>query len=118
MHEGAAMLEGAALLALYLAFALLHAAEPRRRPPSWPARAPAWDRRRRIAALACLASGVGLWAHAEDLAAALLVALAALTAFATAVVLLAPVAPRLMWGLAIACAPAAIALSLGGACRG
>jgi hypothetical protein len=118
MHEGAAMLEGAALLALYLAFALLHAAEPRRRPSSWPALAPAWDRRFRIAALACLACGTGLWARAEGLAAALLVALSALTAFATAVVLLAPVAPRLVWGLAVACVPAALALTLWGVCRG
>jgi hypothetical protein len=105
------MFEAAALAAIYLAFALLHAAAPSRHPAG---------RRRacRLAALACGAAGVGLWALAEGPTAALLVGLAALSVFATLIVLLAPVAPRLVWGAALACAPAALALGIAGACRG
>jgi hypothetical protein len=112
------MVELGALAAVFLAFALLHGAEAKRRPPGLARLAPAWKYALRVAALAVLAWGIGRWAGAEDATAAILVILTAFCAAATFFVLAASVFPRLAWGLALACAPALVLLSLLGGCHG
>ncbi len=100
------MLEAAALAWTFLAFALFHAGA---RGGAAVARA---------AAPLSLALGVAQWSRVEDTSAALLVVLGALCAAATLFVLLVPVFPRATWGAALACAPAALVLSLCGGCHG
>lgn len=106
------MFEAAALCSAHLAFALLHAADPQRRPRGLAGLVPGSAHLFRAAALAALAWSVVCWARAEDTTAALLVALAALCTSATLFVLLVRVFPRLMWAAALACAPAALLLPL------
>jgi hypothetical protein len=110
------MLEAASVLSAYLAFALLHAAEPRRLPRPSHRPPPGWAMR--LAAMAAYAAAVALWARAESVGAALLVALGSFTLCASLFVLLAPVAPRLVWGLAAACPVAIAALALCGGLLG
>jgi hypothetical protein len=109
------MLETASVLCFFLAFALLHGASPGRFPlqglkPSGRLRALL-----RAGALVAIAAGVTSWSRAENTTAALLVALTAFSVAATAFVLLAPLFPRTVWGLALAC-PVLVAalLALGG----
>jgi hypothetical protein len=107
------MLETAAVLASYLAFALLHGADARRlpRPPRRPP--PAWAMR--LGALAVGALAVSLWARSHGLTEALLVMLASLSLCAALFVLLAPVIPRVVWAVAASCPVAIAALAaLGG----
>jgi hypothetical protein len=95
------MLEAASVLSAYLAFALLHGADPRRlpRPPHRPP--PAWAMR--VAALAAYAAAITLWARADGLGSALLVGVATSTLCASVFVLMSPVVPRIVWGLAATC---------------
>jgi hypothetical protein len=113
------MLEAAAVAASFLAFAAFHAAEPRRRPARWRGAAPPWlATALRVAGAAVLASSVALWRSVEGATSALLVVAAALCAAATLFVLVAPVFPRLVWGLTVACAAATLVLSIAGGLRG
>ncbi|SRR5690606_444503 len=108
------MLEVASLLALYLAFALVHAAHPRRFPARrWhPTRA--WLGAMRAFAAASAISGVVLWAQVQGVVAALLVALAALCVIGALFVLLAPLSPRTLWSLALACPLLIVSFTLAG----
>lgn len=108
------MVETAALLSFYLAFALVHAADPRRSRVRGSRPAPGLSRALRLAAVIQAIAGVALWTRAEGLAAALLVGVSALSTAATVVVLLAPLAPRLVWSVALVCPPAIVALLLAG----
>lgn len=98
------MLELATLAANFLAFALLHGAEPWRRPERWRRLAPLWSRVSRWSALLLVLFSVALWARIEGLIAALLVVLTMFSAAATLFLLVVPVAPRLIWGTALVCA--------------
>jgi hypothetical protein len=97
------MREAAAVLCFFLAFALLHGSSANRMSR--------WRARRsgrlpgllRAGALAAIAVGVTSWTRAENVTAALLVALAAVSVAATAVILLMPLFPRTLWVLALAC---------------
>jgi hypothetical protein len=109
------MLEGATLTWAFLAFALLHGAEARRR-PSFLSRLPGGSLR--VAAVAALALSISTWTRVEGMAAAILVVLAALSLAATLFVLMAPLLPRVTWVLALASGPIAVALSLMGGHRG
>jgi hypothetical protein len=108
------MMEIAALLSFYLAFALVHGADPRR----FPARR--WQPTRgalfamRVAAAATTLAGVVLWARTGDMVEALLVALAALSVAATSFVLLAPLGPRALWSVVLAFPLLIVALALVG----
>lgn len=106
------MLEAAALCSSHLAFALLHAAEARRRPRRLAGLGPGWSGAFRAAALALITWSVACWARSEDWSAALLVVLAALCTSATLFVLLVRVFPRPVWGLSLLCAPAALLFSV------
>lgn len=115
------MVETASVLSAYLAFALLHGARPERLPFGVAARLRArreWRASARALAAAFFSLSVWLWSRAEAGAAAFLVPLAALLCAASAFVLLAPVWPRVVWGLAVLCPPAIAALSLLGARHG
>jgi len=109
------MLEAASVLSFFVAFALLHGAAPNRFPVkrSRPSRAvPALMR---AGALVATGGGLASWTRTENTTAALLAALAALSVMATHFVLLAPLFPRAMWGLALACPLLIVALlALGG----
>jgi len=113
------MRELAAALAGYLSFALLHAADPRRAPlplPAW--LRDGWPRAARLLAALALGLSIALWQRTQPAPAAALAAAVSLTVSATLIVLLASVAPRAIWGLAVA-APALIgALSLAGGLDG
>ncbi len=108
------MLEAAALLSLYLAFALLHAAASGRRAPGGPQPSIARRRAFQVAALAAGAAGVELWARADGPAAALLVALAALLGIRDADRAARAGGAAVVWSAALACAPAAPALAIAG----
>ncbi|WP_437293219.1 hypothetical protein [Sorangium sp. So ce426] len=115
------MVETASVLSAYLAFALLHGARPERLPLVIAARLRAWRAWRaaaRVLSVASFSLSVWLWSRAEAGAAAYLVPLAALLCAASLFVLLAPVWPRVVWGLAFLCPPAIAALSLLGARHG
>jgi hypothetical protein len=95
------MLEAAAVLLLFLSFALVHGAATGRFPVS------GWKPGKgsvallKVGALAAAAGGVACWSQVDNTTAALLVALSALSVAATLVVLLSPVFPRAMWALLI-----------------
>jgi hypothetical protein len=72
----------------------------------------------RVVGVLLLALSVTQWSDVEGLAAALLVVLAMFCGAATLFVLFAPLAPRIVWGLAIACAPAGLILSFLGVVHG
>jgi hypothetical protein len=112
------MLEAASLLCFYLAFALLHGAQPARFPlKTWqPSRR--WIGLMRLSALLAGAAGALLYDLRHGPSDALLIALPALCVMATAFVLLAPICPRLLWGLALACPPLVLVLSILGASDG
>ncbi|WP_437633789.1 hypothetical protein [Sorangium sp. So ce854] len=115
------MVEAASVLAAYLAFALLHAARPERIPFGVASRLRgrrAWGVGARVLAVASFSLSAALWSLAEAGPAALLVALTALLVAATLFVLLAPIWPRAVFGLAVLCPPAIAALSLLGARHG
>ncbi|WP_438040328.1 hypothetical protein [Sorangium sp. So ce128] len=115
------MVETASVLSAYLAFALLHGARPERLPFGVAARLRArreWRASARVLAAAFFSLSVWLWSRAEAGAAAFLVPFATLLCAASAFVLLAPVWPRAVWGLAFLCPPAIAALSLLGARHG
>jgi hypothetical protein len=115
------MVETASVLAAYLAFALLHAARPERIPFGVATRLRgrrAWRVAARGLAVASFSLSVALWGRVEAGPAAFLVALAALMVAATLFVLLAPIWPRAVFGLALLCPPAIVALSLLGARHG
>lgn len=97
------MLEMAAVLCFFCAFALLHGAAPGRFPIRRAKQNRSAFQLMRLGTLVALAGGVATWSRAENTTAALLVALAALSVVATAFVLLAPRFPRTLWGLALAC---------------
>ena len=95
------MVELAALLSFYVAFALLHASHPSHFPVRrWKPTRLQLGGLELVAALATVL-GVALWARVEGLTAALLVGAAALSLTATLFVVLAPLAPRLVWGIAL-----------------
>ncbi len=107
------MTEIAALLSLYLAFALAHGADPRRFPARWkPTRGLLFAMR--VAAAGATVAGVVLWARTGGIVEALLVALTALTVAATSFVLLAPLSPRALWSVVLACPLLIAALALVG----
>ncbi len=109
------MLELATFAANFLAFALWHAADPRRRPPRLREVAPAWSLASRWGAAALVLLGIAAWTQLEGVAAALLVVLTMFSTAATLFVLAVPVFPRLTWGAALACLPSVPLLSwLGG----
>ncbi|MGK3998763.1 hypothetical protein [Sorangium sp. So ce1024] len=115
------MVETASVLAAYFAFALLHAARPERIPFGVASRLRgrrAWGVGARVLAVASFSLSVALWRLAEAGPAAFLVALTALLVAATLFVLLAPIWPRAVFGLAVLCPPAIAALSLLGARHG
>jgi hypothetical protein len=109
------MLEAASFLSLYLSFALLQAASRR---------GLALVRTRRVSrvglrllALGAFVAGVWFWSRAAGTTEALLVAVSALGAVATLVVLLSPVFPASVWKLALVCPPLILALAVFGAGR-
>ena len=112
------MAEAAALLSLYFAFAALHGAEPRRRPPWLRCEKGCGREGWRASALLATAVGVRLLTVNDDLTAALLTALAALAAIATLFVLLVPVFPKTLWALAVSCPPMVMLLMGMGERRG
>jgi len=105
------MHEGMAVGATYLAFALFHAADAPRRPRRASARTTPRRWGLRVVAVALLAFACACWPRAEGLVASWLVVSASTCLSATFFVLIAAVAPRLAWGLALLCA-AGIAASL------
>ena len=112
------MFEGASLLSFYLAFALLCGADPRRFPaPSWKP-TEGWLRAMRLGAVAAVIAGVALWTRVGGVAAALLMAPTALSVAATVFVLLAPLAGRMLWGVALACPLLIAILALAGGSNG
>ncbi|HMI85430.1 MAG TPA: hypothetical protein VK550_15145 [Polyangiaceae bacterium] len=106
------MREAAALSALYFSFALVHAADSRR---LWPGLCH-WKlcNRTGMRILAALSVAAGMWflRRAYDATSAVLVALTALSAIGTLFVLLVPLFPRTIWGLALACPPLVILFAL------
>ncbi|HEU5075287.1 MAG TPA: hypothetical protein VFU02_13950 [Polyangiaceae bacterium] len=98
------MLELATLAATFLAFALLHAAEPRRRPLRFRSPAPMWRHASRLLSGMLLLFSIAWWARVEGAPAAILVVLTMFSTTATLFVLAVPVVPRLVWGTALACA--------------
>jgi hypothetical protein len=112
------MLETASILAAYFAFALLHGARAERIPFQIAARLHArreWTAVARILSVVFLSLSVWLWRRTEPGPAALLVAFTAFLVAASLFVLLAPLWPRAVWALAVACLPAIAVLSLAGA---
>lgn len=99
------MLELATLAANFLAFALLHGAEPRRRPARFRDGATLWRQLSRVLALGLLLSSVAILARIEGTGAAVLVVLTMFSTAATVFVLAVPVFPRVTWGAALACVP-------------
>lgn len=97
---------------LYLSFALVHAAQPSRRPSSWPPRPGVAGFRLAGASTFVLALVAALACF--DVTTALLVVLTASCAVATCFVLLAPAFPRAAWLSAALCVPLTAALWLGG----
>lgn len=111
------MIETASVLAAYFAFALLHAANPRRIPFGILSRLRskrAWAPAARAFAVVFFSWSVWLWSRVEPGPAAILVAFTAFMGAASVFVLLAPVWPRAVWSLAILCPPAVAALSFVG----
>lgn len=112
------MLEGASLLSFFLAFALLHGAAPNRLPLKRTKAGRTVFTCMRTAAVVTAGAGVVLWSRTQNATTALLVAIAALSMVATVFVLLAPLFPRAVWALVIACLPLTIALALLGGSNG
>lgn len=107
------MLEIASLLLAYFAFAALHAAAPVRAP--WRARRATtrlWGAALRLVSLGSFLATVALWQRIEVSALAFIVPLFALMVSAGLFVLLVPIVPRVMWGLAALCLVAAPVLVL------
>jgi hypothetical protein len=107
------MAELVSVSAAYVAFALIHAADARPLPSGLHA---ALHRVRfartglRLLALAAFALSSWCWSRVEDGPSILLVPFTAFMAAASVFVLLAPVAPRLVWGLALLFPPLVFAL--------
>ena len=118
MRLGERMLELASFGSTFLAFALLHGAEPRRLPSRFRGAAPVWRHASRLAAAALVLLSIAVWARVEGMGAAILVVLAMFSVAATLFVLALPVIPRLTWGAAIACAVSVPVLSLLGGAGG
>jgi uncharacterized membrane protein YsdA (DUF1294 family) len=98
------MLELASLLLTYVAFAALHAANPARVPWRVPETAHRlWRAALRLIAVGAFIMAIALWHRLEASALGLIVPLSILMASASLFVLLVPLAPRLMWGLAALC---------------
>jgi len=111
------MLELATLGSTFLAFALLHGAEPRRRPERFRGAAAPWRHVGRLVAGALVLFSIAVWAQVEGVAAAILVVSTMFSAAATLFVIAVPVVPRLIWGTASACAvsvPVLLLLGAGG----
>ena len=110
------MTEAVALCWLYLASALCLLSEPRRGlpPPVLLDSAPRTRAARLMAALLVLAAGVLHNAH-EPGPAAFIAVPVALMATSTLVTLLAPLGPRVVWGLAVAALPLSILFAALGA---
>ena len=115
------MIETASVLSAYFAFALLHAANPKRIPfsiLSGPRSSRAWAPLVRVVAVVFFSWSVWLWSRVEAGPASIFVAFTGFMVAASVFVLLAPVWPRVVWSLAILCPPAVAALSFIGASRG
>ena len=112
------MLEAAAVLSFFVAFALLHGAAPHRFPLKRAKASRGVFLCMRAAALVAAGAGVLLWSRAEDATTALLVAVAALSVVATVFVLFAPLFPRAIWASVLACPLLIIALVLMGGSHG
>ncbi len=113
------MLAFAALLSVYVSFALLYAANPERLPlewQNWPRQG--WGRALRWAALAALGTAVLLFRRGEEGDARLLVGASGLMAVTTLFILLISVWPKAMWALAFASPPAILGLVALGAGHG
>jgi hypothetical protein len=108
------MLEGAALALTFFGFALLYAAVPRRAPfpRRWTA-SPLWPIVARGLASASFAASLALFSAREGWLSGGFQALTALMASASLFALGAPLAPRLVWGLALASPALGLALVLG-----
>jgi hypothetical protein len=103
------MLDAAAVFAAYVAAALFHASDPARLPVSFPIAArPAWKPVLRIAGLALCVLAAVLWMRAENPTAGLIAAFVAVMAAESVFTILAPIAPRTLYGIAVA-APVLIA---------
>jgi hypothetical protein len=112
------MFDVAAFLSSYLAFALLHGASATRFPSRrWrPTRA--WIFVMRGLFVPTSALTVRLFSASHGTGEGVLLALLALCASATAFVLLAPVRPRISWGLALSCPALITMLAILGAAGG
>lgn len=110
------MAELTAIVALYLAAALLYATD-RHRPRLAVEVALTASRIRaaRIVAVAAVAAGIWRWRSVEQGPAAVLVAIAGLMGLATAIAVVAPIRPRAFWASAALTALAAPILLLLGA---
>jgi hypothetical protein len=112
------MFEAASLASLYFGFAVLHAANAARLPCGFPL-VRAWGRGTlRIVAVLAFAVGVWLFHWNDDVTSACLLALTAFSGVATLFVLLVPVFPRIIWGLAVASPLLGVGLVLLGIYRG
>ena len=113
------MVELASLSLTYIAVASLHAADPARAP--WRVRRAAhrlWRAALWLLAAAAFITAIALWRRVEMGALGFIVPLALLMVEASLFVLLVPLAPRLMWGLAALCLVAAPPLAFLGLTRG
>jgi hypothetical protein len=108
------MFESASLLALYLGFASFHLANPERQPDLWRPHLRKVSAALPWAGAVLWGIGTALWAAAQGIVSAVLVSLTALCFIGTFFVLLVPVAPRLVWGIALAGGPIALSLVLMG----
>jgi hypothetical protein len=105
----------ASVLAAYAAFALLHAARPRRLPRGLAPRfaaGRAWGPTLRLAACGAFVLSAWLWGDGRAGVEGAIMAFVALTACASLFVVLAPLVPRLTWGVALLALPLVAALSL------
>jgi predicted anti-sigma-YlaC factor YlaD len=112
------MVELAALACFYLAFGLVYGADRGRFPlKRWKPARLLFAGMKLVAALST-SVGVALWARVEGATAALLVAVTALSVAAIVFILVAPIAPRAVWGLAFSVPLLVLGLLLAGGARG
>jgi hypothetical protein len=112
------MVELAALACFYLAFALVYGADRGRFPfKRWKPARLVFAGMKLVAALSA-GVGVALWTRSEGATAAALVAVTALSVAATVCVLIAPLAPRVVWGFALSAPLLVLVLVLTGGSRG
>lgn len=115
------MLETASILSAFLCFALLHGADPKRLPERLAKSVSAFDAWRlgaRLASLLFFAFAVWLWSRAGDGAAVWAGPFAAWMMSGVIIVLVRPVWGRLVWGIAAACPPVIIVMSVLGGIHG